>query len=463
MAPVEILIVGCGIAGPTLATFLLLLSDVPAAQKPHITVVERASERVAHSRGQNIDVRGAGMAVLRQLGIEGLVRRSVTGEEGVRLVDGRNRVWAQSAADRTGAVQTPTADIEILRGRLSEICWKNSLRVSADVEQEEGGKGIEYIFGDYIEELDQQGGDKVNVRFAKSGVRRSFDLVVGADGLHSRTRKLVWGKEGEAHRIKRLGMYAGFFSIPREEKTDDQWRRWFHAPGRRGVMLRPDGTGTRTTVLMSVVKSDEEENQKLAELAGMGHAGVAAQKALLEEHFCDAGWECKRVLREMKMTDDFYFDMVAQVNMDKWSKGRVVLLGDAGYCASPISGLGTTLAFTAAYNLAGCLQEYIKGTSPDPSLALAEYEAKMRPVVEEAQHLAPGQAYLMHPETALGIRALHLFASFVLNVKFIFTLLGKLIPFGPQMANEVTLEDYGLKTMPEWDVKDAPFEQAKQE
>ncbi|KAK8018353.1 pyridine nucleotide-disulfide oxidoreductase [Apiospora marii] len=463
MAPVEILIVGCGVAGPTLATFLLLISDVPPAQKPHITVVERASERVAHTRGQNIDVRGAGVAVLRQLGIERLVRRSTTGEEGVRLVDGRDRVWAQSATDRTGSVQTPTADIEILRGRLSEICWRNSLRVCADVEQEEGGRGIEYIFGDYVEELSQEDGDKVRVRFAKSGVRRSFDLVVGADGLHSRTRKLVWGEEGEADRIKRLGMYAGFFSIPREEKTDDQWRRWFHAPGRRGVMLRPDGTGTRTTVLLSVVKSVEEENQKMADLAAMGHAGVGSQKAMLEEHFCDAGWECERVLREMKTTDDFYFDMVAQVKMDKWSKGRVVLLGDAGYCASPVSGLGTTLAFTAAYNLAGCLQEFIKGTTPDPSPALAEYEAKMRPVVEEAQHLAPGQAYLMHPETALGIRMLHLFASFVLNVKLLFTLLGKLIPFGPQMANDVPLEDYRFRTVPEWELEDASFEQAKQE
>lgn len=330
MAPVEILIVGCGVAGPTLATFLLLINNVPAAQKPHITVVERASEHVAHARGQNIDIRGAGVAVLHRLGIEGLVRQSTTGEEGVRLVDGRNRVWAESAADRTGAVQTPTADIEILRGRLSEICWRNSLRVSAHVEREQGGRGIEYIFGDYVQEMSQEDGDKVHVRFAKSGVRRSFDLVVGADGLHSRTRKLVWGEEGEAGRIKRLGMYAGFFSIPREAKTDDQWRRWFHAPGRRGVMLRPAGTGTRTTVLMSVVKGEEEDNQKLAELAAMGHAGVAVQKALLEEHFRDAGWECERVLREMKKTDDFYFDMVAQVKMDKWSKGRVVLLGDAG-------------------------------------------------------------------------------------------------------------------------------------
>ncbi|KAK7943484.1 uncharacterized protein PG986_012597 [Apiospora aurea] len=448
MAPVEILIVGCGIAGPTMATFLLLIDDVPAAQKPRITVLERASERVAHARGQNIDVRGAGVTVLRRLGIEALVRRSTTGEEGVRLVDERDRVWAESAAGPTG----PTADIEILRGRLSGICWGNCLRVERETGGQ-GGRGFEYIFGDYVEELDQGNGDKVHVRFAKSGVRRSFDLVVGADGLHSRTRKLAWGKEGEKDRVRRLGMYAGFFSIPREEKTDDQWRRWFHAPGRRGVMLRPDGTGTRTTVIMSVVKDSEKESEKLAELAAKGHAGVSAQKALLEEHFRDAGWECERVLREMETTDDFYFDMVAQVKMDRWSKGRVVLLGDAGYCASPISGLGTMLAFTAAYNLAGCLQDYIKGVTPDPSSGLAGYEAKMRPIVDEAQGLAPGQAYLMHPETAWGIWTLHLFASFVFYMKKLSTFLGNLVfpRIGPQMANDVPLADYGFKVMPEWE------------
>ncbi|KAK8085640.1 oxidoreductase [Apiospora hydei] len=431
MAPVEILIIGCGIAGTTLATFLLLIDDVPAAQKPRITVLERASERMAHARGQNIDVRGAGVTVLRRLGIEALVRRSTTGEEGVRLVDEGNRAWAESAAGPTG----PTADIEILRGR------------------GQGGRGVEYIFGDYLEELDQEDGDKVHVRFSKSGVRRSFDLVVGADGLHSRTRKMVWGEEGEKDRVRRLGMYAGFFSIPREEKTDDQWRRWFHAPGRRGVMLRPDGTGMRTTVIMSVVKDDEKENEKLVELAAKGHAGVSAQKALLEEHFSDAGWECERILREMETTDDFYFDMVAQVKMDMWSKGRVVLLGDAGYCASPISGLGTTLAFTAAYNLAGCLQDYIKGTTPDPSSGLAEYEAKVRPIVDEAQRLAPGQAYLMHPETAWGIWMLRLFASFVFYMKKISAFLGNLVfpRIGPQMANDVPLADYGFKVMLEWE------------
>lgn len=319
MAPPSILIVGCGIAGPTLASFLLL-----ADKKPHITILERESTGSAHLRGQNIDIRGAGVTIIRKLGLEAQIRASTTREEGVQLVDVlENRVWSQNQVDRSGEgrVQMPTSDIEILRGRLAELCWRNSRRISAEAESE-GARGIEYVFGDYLEEIEQDG-DIVRVCFAKSGEMRCFDLVVGADGMQSRTRKMVWGEEGEKDRLKRIGMYAAFFRIPREEQ-DGKWRRWFHAPGRRGIMLRPDNLGVRSTIFMYVV--NEKDNR--FEQATTG--GIEAQKALLVEYFKDAGWECDRIIREMNATDDFYYDAVLQVKMDSWTKGRVVLLGDAG-------------------------------------------------------------------------------------------------------------------------------------
>lgn len=321
--PPNILIVGCGIAGPTLASFLLL-ADIPAAQKPHITILERESTRSAHLRGQNIDIRGAGVTIIRKLGLEAQIRASTTGEEGVQLVDEHNHVWSQNRVDKTGEIQMPTSDIEILRGRLAELCWKNSQRVSAEVESE-GAKGIEYIFGDYLDKIEQDD-SQVHVHFAKSGESRSFDLLIGADGMQSRTRKMVWSEEGEKDRLKRIGMFAGFFSIPREEQ-DGKWRRWFHAPGRRGIMLRPDSLGLRSTIFMYVVN---EKDARFVEVAMKGNRGVEAQKALLEEYFNGAGWECDRIIREMKATDDFYYDAVSQVKMESWSKGRVVLLGDAG-------------------------------------------------------------------------------------------------------------------------------------
>ncbi len=320
MPPLEILIVGCGIAGPTLASFLLL-SPLPASQKPHITILERTSN--INNRGQNIDIRDKGVAIIRKLGIETLIRSSLTGEEGVRHVDEYDRTWISIAVDKSGKTQGPTCEIEILRGRLAEICWKRSQWISDRVKSE-GGAGVEYIFGDDLLKLDHLG-DRVHATFKKSP-SRSFDIIVGADGLQSRTRKLVWGSSPEEDKIVRLGMYAGFFSIPRAN-TDSEWRRWFHAPGRKGIMLRPDDQGKRTTVMMHVIN---EKDKRLVEVASPAHRDVDAQKSLLEEYFSNTGWESERVIKEMWRTSDFYYDMIGQVKMKKWSKGRVVLLGDAG-------------------------------------------------------------------------------------------------------------------------------------
>ena len=318
-APSKILIIGCSISGPTLATFLLLSQADP---KPHITILERSP--ALRIEGQNIDIRGAGLTVIRKLGLESKIRASTTGEEGVQWVDSDNRIWGQFAAGKNGE-RTPTADVEILRGTLAEICINRSRDVSAEIERA-GGKGIEYIFGDVVEELeqDEEKSGKVHVRFAKSREWRMFDLVVGADGLQSRTRRMVWGKEGEQERLKSLGLYAGFFSMEKGE-TDSLWRRWFHAPGRKGIMLRPDQQRNKTTALVSIVNEDDP---RFADVAARG--SQKEQKELVMEYFTGIGWESERVMKEMMSTDDFYYDMAGQIRMESWSKGRVVLLGDSG-------------------------------------------------------------------------------------------------------------------------------------
>ncbi|PVH96125.1 FAD/NAD(P)-binding domain-containing protein [Periconia macrospinosa] len=446
MAPKSILIVGCGIAGSTLASFLQL-SNIPGSEKPKIIILERASKGKAHLRGQNIDIRGVGVTIIRKLGLEDRIRASTTGEQGALMVDERNHVWAQNEVEKEGRFQSPTSDIEILRGRLAELCWKNSQRISAEAE-ENGATPIDYIFGDYLDMIDQDG-QKVRVRFAKSGEEREFDLVVGADGMQSLTRKMVWGEEGDKHRLKSLHMYAGFFSIPREE-VDDKWRRWFHAPGRRGIMLRPDDQGLRSTVFMYVVN---DKDSRFTQVATKENGGIEAQKALLEEYYKDAGWKCDRIIRGMQATDDFYYDAVSQVKMDSWTKGRVVLLGDAGYCASPLSGMGTSLAFAASYKLAGLLQGWIKSDEhADVTAALEKYNEQMRPIVKDAQKLAPGQVNMMAPETLWGIWFLRLFAWSLSHASIIFILFGKLFNLGPQAADYIPVDDFGFKDMSPWKI-----------
>ncbi|RMY17712.1 hypothetical protein D0867_05842 [Hortaea werneckii] len=320
--PQSILIVGCGCAGPTLATFLLLAPESDPAKLPHITIVERTPALL--SAGQNIDVRGTGIEIIRKLGLEDKVRSSTTGEEGVLIVDDSNETWAVNAADKTGRVQTGTSDCEILRGTLAAILYQRSQQVSDDVRRQ-GGQGIEYIFGDSIDALEQQG-DTVNIRFANSGEHRSFDIVAGADGLQSRTRRLAFGIEDEKDKLKPLNAYAAFFSMP-AAPSDSLWRRWWHGPNRRSAMIRPSGDRRKSTALMIVVS---DVDQRLKDVAAYGSRGTEKQRALLREYFDHGEWECERLWREMDQADDFYYDMVAQVKLEKWHKGRVVLLGDAG-------------------------------------------------------------------------------------------------------------------------------------
>lgn len=195
--------------------------------------------------------------------------------------------------------------------------------------------GVEFVFGDFAEEIEEDGA-QVRVKFHGSGKERHFDVVVGADGLMSSTRRMVWGEKGEEARVKGVEVYGAFFSMP-SSGADGLWRRWYRAPGGRGVMVRPGESRDRSTVTMLVCNDDKDPRfRKMAALGTKRQKSykevVAAQKGLLNEYFDreDFGWEGPRIVREMMQADDFYYAAVAQVKMDEWSKGRVVLLGDAG-------------------------------------------------------------------------------------------------------------------------------------
>lgn len=359
----SVLITGASVAGNIVAWWL-------GRAGFDVTVVERAGE--FRDGGQNIDVRGPGREVLRRMGLERTALDQGTGEEGTAWVDADGKVDAQfltSDQDEDG----PTAEMEILRGDLARLLY------------EPAKERATYRFGDHIATIDQAG-DGVTVGFA-SGTTARYDAVIVAEGVGSTTRELVFPGENDP---RWMDLTIAYFTIPRTADDDRLWR-WYNAPGGRSVSLRPDRHGT-TRAMLSVQQPPGGEQDW----------SVDRQKAWLRDRFADAGWQAQRVLDGMDDTDDFYFDVLRQVRLPRWSNGRVALTGDAAWCATPIAGYGTTLAVTGAYVLA---QELIAGA--DVPAAFAAYEEQMRPMVEDAQGVPKIAPRLMNPHSRIGIRLLH--------------------------------------------------------
>ena len=368
MATRKVLIAGASIAGPTLAYWLHRHGMQP-------TVLERAP----HLRlgGQNVDVRGPGRTVIARTGLEEAVRAAGTGEQGLAFVDTNGDVQAAFPAT-TGnghgaGGDSFTAELEILRGDLAQILYEHTR------------EHVRYRFGDSVADLDENG-DRVRVAFA-DGTDEDFDLVIAADGLRSTTREIAMPGRAD---IRFLGLCMAYFTIPRDP-TDTDWWRWYAAGAGRTITLRPDQHGTVRALLSFLSLSP-----------AAAQLSPDAQKELLRAEFAGAGWQAERVIDGAEHADDFYFEAISQVRAPSLAAGRIGLVGDAGYCASPISGMGTTLALTGAYILAGELSRH-----DDHRDAYRAYETIMRPFVRRAQRLPPGTPRIAHPRTRRGVRLLN--------------------------------------------------------
>ncbi|MEV5888045.1 FAD-dependent monooxygenase [Nonomuraea fuscirosea] len=341
----RVLVAGASIAGPALAHWL-------RRRGAEVTVVERAPE--LRPGGQAVDARGIAKEVIGRMGLDAAVRAARTDTAGAYIVDADGNTLETHRAEDHGG-DGFIADIEILRGDLSQVLYDDTR------------DGVEYVFGDRIAELSQDA-DGVDVLFA-GGDRRRFDLVIGADGLHSQLRAMVFGPR--EHFIRHLGLVLAFYSVPNEFGVD----RWMidHQEAGRSAGLRPIPDATRAMAMFSFPAADFD----------VDYRDVEAQKRLLRERMDGFGWLTQRILAHVDDTPDFYLDQVAQVVMDRWSSGRVGLLGDAAFSASPMSGAGTGLALVGAYLLAGELA----AAGWDPEAGFAGYEARMRSYVEANQEM----------------------------------------------------------------------------
>ncbi|MEV6919998.1 FAD-dependent monooxygenase [Amycolatopsis sp. NPDC051106] len=345
MSGIRVLVAGASIAGPALAHWL-------RRRGAEVTVVERAPG--LRPGGQAVDARGVTKEVIRRMGLDAAVRAARTATAGAHTVDAEGNVLETFSADDDGG-DGYISEIEILRGDLSQVLYDDTR------------DGVEYVFGDRIAELTQDA-DGVDVVFA-GGDRRRFDLVVGADGLHSALRAMVFGPRERF--VRHLGLVLAFYSVPNEFGLD-RWLLDYHESG-RSASLRPIRDATRAMAMFSFPSAGFD----------VDYRDVEAQKRLLRERTAGLGWLAPRILAHLDDTPDFYLDQVAQVVMDRWSDGRVGLIGDAAYSASPMSGQGTGLALVGAYLLAGELA----AAGWDPAAGFAAYERRMRSFVEANQEI----------------------------------------------------------------------------
>jgi 2-polyprenyl-6-methoxyphenol hydroxylase-like FAD-dependent oxidoreductase len=348
----KVLISGASIAGPALAYWLSRYGFA-------CTVVERAP--ALREGGYAVDFRGASVEVLVRMGLLEAVKEAQTHMGTVSLVDRANRRLADLPAGLT------TGQVEIMRGDLTRILYEATRN------------DVEYIFDESIAGISETE-EGVDVSF-KNGRPRTFDLVVGADGLHSNVRALAFGDESQF--LRHLGHYVSIFTMPNYMKLDHAGR-FYGLPGRVvGVFSARHNSEATASFYFSSPALEYDRYD------------VGQQKRIVAERFKDVDWEVPRLLGAMKDAPDFYFDSISQIRMERWSKGRIVLLGDAGYCGSPLSGMGTGMAMVGAYVLAGEL----KDTGGDYGAAFARYEDGMRSYVEGCQKLAEGASDWFIPKT----------------------------------------------------------------
>lgn len=404
MSGPNVLISGAGIAGTVLAYWL-----TKAGAK--VTIVERDSE--LRLTGQSLDVRGPGVDVIQAMGVEEQIRQKTTKETGLAFVDATGRKRAVFLASGDPKLQSFTSEFEIFRGDLAKIFYE----LTED--------NVEYIFGDYVKGFDQDG-QGVRVEFTNGTPGRAFDLVVAADGLGSQIRGMLLGTTTKEH-IKSLHAYIAFFTIRHGLLGGSGLGQWYNAPGGRTVILRSDPNGATRANLGVVSTTDSEilHNFRIAQ-----KTSTEAVKELFSETFQDAGWLAPQVLDGMRESNDFYSQDIAQIVTDTLYKGRVVLLGDAGYCPSPFSGMGTSLAIAGAYVLAGEIMSH----SQDMHAALERYQTIMLPYARSAQKLPPGAPQIANPQTQWGINILVGVLSWVawLGLDKLLVRLASSIPaFGP--------------------------------
>jgi 2-polyprenyl-6-methoxyphenol hydroxylase-like FAD-dependent oxidoreductase len=339
--PFDVLISGGGIAGPSLAYWL-------TRQGHAVTIVEQA--QVLRTGGQAVDFRGPAVTVLEKMGLLEQVQAGATSMGPLILVDGRGKEVAQLPAE------VVSGEIEIHWGTLAHILYET---VRDDVD---------YRFGVRVTAVDDDG-QRVKATFS-DGSFGSYDLVIGADGLHSGMRRLVFGPE--QHYVTQLGQCFGFFDIENRLRLDHSGMAFIDSGRTAALQAIHADQPARASLFLNDPEVDFD------------YRDTEGNKRLFAQRYAGMGWEVPHILEDLAKAPVVYFDSIAQVHLDSYARGRVCLTGDAAWCASPRSGMGTTLAMVGAYVLA----HELRAAGGDYTAAFDRYQQLMAPYVARCQTLA---------------------------------------------------------------------------
>ncbi|UOX91247.1 FAD-dependent monooxygenase [Amycolatopsis sp. FBCC-B4732] len=379
MKNLTVLISGAGIAGPALAHWLTRYGCT-------VTVDERAP--AVRPGGQAVDFKGAThRSVLDRMGILDDVLARQTGGQDQTIIDAAGKPQAVIPGEFTGG------DIEIRRGDLAEILYAHS--------------DCEYLFGDTITALTETA-DGVDVTFATAEPRR-FDLVVGADGIHSNVRRLAFGPERDY--VEYLGYHYALAELGEDVADGDAVM--YNEPGRMTAVGGPKASA------FFVFASPEPAYDR---------TDTARQRKLLADAYRGAGWRVPELIAKVPEAREFYLDSLSRVTIDRYSRGRVVLLGDAAY-GNTLGGFGTGLALVGAYVLAGELL----AAGGDHRVAFARYEEQFRGYAKISQRGSAGP--FLAPPSPLRIKL----RDWTFKSRF---LLGLMLKATDRFATDIELKDY---------------------
>jgi 2-polyprenyl-6-methoxyphenol hydroxylase-like FAD-dependent oxidoreductase len=355
-----VLISGAGIAGPTLAFWLARAGFRP-------TLIECAP--ALRTSGYVIDFWGLGYDIAERMNLSDEVNHVGYHIREMRIVDDNgNRITGLGT--RVFRELTGGRFVTLGRSDLSRLLFEKIRGTT------------ETVFGNEIASLQEQP-DGVEVQF-RNAKKRRFDLVIGADGLHSNVRQLVFGPQDQFER--QLGYYVAAFEVEGYRPRDENVYIIHSQPGR---MVGRFALHDDRTLFLFVFAFDRS----------VPVFDVATQKAILRERFGDGTWECPRILDKLNRTESLYFDRVSQIKMEHWSRGRIALVGDAAFCVSLMAGQGSALAITAAYVMAG---ELVKAAGRYAE-AFHNYETLLRGYMVAKQRGAERFSSAFAPRTRLGL------------------------------------------------------------